>query len=84
MALSLGVRKGSRILIGAHCLEVKALIHPNLVIVAIDGAEDIVISDQLKTEILPDVTVYSGGGQSGSGNRLAFDAPREISIRRIV
>jgi hypothetical protein len=83
MALSLGVRKGSKITVGKHEVEVKDIIQSNLIMVSVDQGDDVLISDQKQTEILPDVFVFSGVGASGSGNRLAFKAPREIAIRRV-
>jgi hypothetical protein len=83
MALSLGVRKGSRIAVGDHEVEVKDMVQPNLIVVSVDKGEDIVVSDQVKARILPNVSIFSGIGGRGLGNRLAFIAPREILIRRL-
>ena len=83
MALSLGVRKGSRISVGDHCVEVKAMVPPNLIVITVDDGPEMVISDQSKTDILPNVSVFSGVGAAGNGCRLAFEAPRSITIRRL-
>jgi hypothetical protein len=85
MALSLGVRIGSKIAVGDHEVQVKILVQPSLIVVSVDGGRDIVVSDQEQIEILLDVAVFSGVGAKGTGggNRLAFVAPREILIRRL-
>ena len=89
MALSLAVRKGDKISIGDHCLEVKAIMPPpranaaSPIIVAVDGGEDILVSEESKTKLLPEVFVFSGLGHTGNKRRLAFDAPRNIPIRRL-
>jgi len=79
MALSIGVSVGSRIDVGGHLLQVKALVHPNVVVVTLDRGEEIVISEARAVEILPGVKVQSGSG----GNRLAFHAAKSIRISRI-
>lgn len=89
MALSLGVHKGDKILIGDHCLEVKAITASSdpavgdLITVAIDGGENLVVSDRSKSQIAPEVWVFSGVGTTGNKSRLAFEAPRTILIRRL-
>jgi hypothetical protein len=83
MALSIGVWKGSRISVGDHCIEVKGFCPTNLIVIAVDGGENIIISDLMATEIVPNVRVFSGVGKDGVGRRLAFEAPREIAIRRL-
>jgi hypothetical protein len=60
-------------------LQVKALVHPNVVVVTLDRGEEIVISEARAVEILPGVKVQSGSG----GNRLAFHAAKSIRISRI-
>jgi hypothetical protein len=79
MALSIGVSVGSKIDVGGHMLQVKALVHPNVVVVTLDRGEEIVISEARAVEILPGVKVQSGSG----GNRLAFHAAKSIRISRI-
>lgn len=79
MALSIGVSVGSKIDVGGHMLQVKALVHPNVVVVTIDRGEEVVISEGKTVEILPNVRVQSGVG----GNRLAFHAPKSIRISRV-
>jgi len=79
MALSIGVGVGSKIDIGGHLLQVKALVHPNVVVVTIDRGNDIVISDGKTVDVLPGVRVQVGVG----GNRLAFHAAKSIRISRI-
>lgn len=83
MALSIGVSVGSKIDVGGHLLQITALAQPNLIVVTVDAGVPVVVSDQSRTEILPDVFVFSGVGKAGSANRLAFEAPRAIRISRI-
>jgi len=66
-------------------LEVRAIIPSpdHRITVAIDGGEDIVVTDRSKSKILPDVLAFSGIGANGNRNRLAFEAPRTIPIRRM-
>jgi hypothetical protein len=79
MALSIGVSVGSRIDVGGHVLQVKALVHPNVVVITVDRGDEIVISEGKTVEILPGVKVQSGVG----GNRLAFHANKSIRISRV-
>lgn len=79
MALSIGVSVGSQIDVGGHRLQVKALVHPNVVVITVDRGEEIVISEGQSVEILPGVKVQSGVG----GNRLAFHAAKSIRISRV-
>lgn len=79
MALSIGVSVGSKIDVGGHTLQVKSLVHPNVVVITVDRGDDIVISESQAVEILPGVKVQSGSG----GNRLAFHAAKSIRISRI-
>ena len=89
MALSLGVHTGDKILIGDHCLEVRAIAPSSdpaagdLITVAIDDGEDIVVTDRSKIKLAPEVWVFSGVGATGNRSRLAFEAPRTILIRRL-
>ncbi|MFY9724638.1 MAG: hypothetical protein WB579_00530 [Bryobacteraceae bacterium] len=83
MALSLGVKKGSKILVGDHCVQVKNMVPPDMIVISVDDGEEVLVSDQYKSQILPDVLVFSGIGQNGGGNRLAFDAPKSIKIKRL-
>lgn len=82
MALSLGVKKGTRISIADHDLVVKQIEPTNRITVSLDGGPDLLVTEQERTEILPAVFVFSGVGATGNGNRLAFVAPRSISITR--
>jgi hypothetical protein len=80
MALSIGISVGSQITVGDHQVRVKELSPPNLIVITIDGKEDKMISDKERTEIVPEVFVSTGGAQ----NRLAFEAPKSIRIKRVV
>lgn len=79
VALSIGVSVGSKIDIGGHLLQVKALVHPNVVVVTVDRGDEILISEGKSVEILPGVKVQAGLG----GNRLAFHAAKSIRISRV-
>lgn len=83
MALSIGVSVGSKIDIGGKMLTVKAMAPPNLIVVSVDGAADVVVSDLSRTEILPNVFVFAGVGKGGGSHRLAFEASRSIRISRV-
>lgn len=83
MPLSIGVGVGSKIGVGQHTVSVRALVHPRLIVIAVDNGPDIVVTDRESVEILPEVKVQTGVGASGGSNRLAFTAPREIRISRL-
>lgn len=95
MPLSIGVVVGTRIRIQdkkVHRLVVKDTAKPNLIVVSLDGGPPVVVSDQASTEILPKVFVFSGVSQSAlhtghptsnGTHRLAFEAPKEIKIRKL-
>lgn len=83
MALSIGVSQGSRISVGKNMVRVKSVARPNLIVLSVDDGPDVVVSDQAKVEILPKVFVFVGVGRSGTGNRLALEASRDIPIHRI-
>lgn len=70
---------GSKIDIQGHLLQVKALVHPNVIVVTVDRGDEILISEGKTVEILPGVKVQSGSG----GNRLAFHAAKSIRISRV-
>jgi|KBSSwiStaDraftv2_1062776.scaffolds.fasta_scaffold31759_4 hypothetical protein len=82
MALSIGVSVGSRIDIAGHLLQVTALVQPRLIVVTVDGGDDVVISDKDRKEIVPGLWVQVGIGQVGGCNRLAFEAPKTINVSR--
>ena len=87
MALSLGVKKGSKIDIGGVMLTVEEVLRPDLIRISI-GGNTFAIDDLESQTILPDVKVFAGLGNhpnKGSSNyaRLAFDAPRSIRIERV-
>lgn len=79
MALAIGVGVGSKIDVGGHLLQVKALVHPNLIVITVDRGDDVVVSESRAVEILPGVKLQSGPG----GNRLAFHAAKSIRISRV-
>ena len=86
MALSLGVRKGDHIKVGATMIEVVRVEDDNIIGLYVAGQPLIYVSDTEKTEILPDVWVFCGSTtrqQYDGYSRLAFEAPREIRIERV-
>lgn len=83
MALSIGVSVGDKINIGGREVAVKAVSAPNLIVVSVDGGEDIVLSEDRRKEIMPQVFAQVGVGQRGNTTRIAFEAPRSISIKRM-
>lgn len=85
VALSIGVKEGSKIKIGRSLLTVLIVRTPLDIDVRVDASTHR-ITDQESTVILPDVTVFAGkwnGKGSQSYGRLAFNAPRSIRIERI-
>jgi hypothetical protein len=83
MALSLGVRIGSRILVGNHCIEVKARLAPNRIVITVDNGGEILITDEAATAVLPGVKVFAGMAKKGNEPRLAFVAEPAIKIVRV-
>lgn len=86
MALSIGVSTGSRISLGNHVLKVEDVVNPTTIVVSVDGGKEVTVTDQQQTEVAPNVHVFAGVGgrdKGGSGTRLAFNAPKEIEIRRL-
>ena len=86
MALSIGITTGDKILIDNHTLCVKSVRHNNTV-VSVDNGPDFHLDDKQRTEILPEVFVFTGDkpsdGHAGSRGRLAFEAPTRIRINRV-
>jgi len=89
MALSIGIRVGDKIAVDKHTVHVRSITEPNLIVVKVDKGDEQVISDQARTEIIPNVFVFVGvGGNEGHylegerSYRLAFEAPRSIIIHR--
>ncbi len=84
MALSIGVSCGDRIDVGGHTLEVKDVsgLVEMVVMVSVDGAPAVVLTEQSSVELIPGVKVFVGRGktQSTGTYRLAFEATRIIRI----
>jgi hypothetical protein len=87
MALSIGVSCGDRINVGDHTLEVKGVsgFVEMVVIVSVDGAPGVVLTERSSAELFPGVKVFVGRGktQSNGTYRLAFEATRTIRINRV-
>ena len=84
MALSLGVRKGSKLEIGNRQVEVVALSTPDYVELQA-GSHKFLVTSYERTEILPDVFVSMGSEDRAHGKfaRLAIEAPQSVNIRRV-
>jgi hypothetical protein len=87
MALSLGVKRGARILIGGQLLIVKSILAANKILIQF-GDKDALVTDLQRTELMPDAYVSAGQPDDGEDTppvytRLAFEAPRAIRIERI-
>lgn len=90
MALSLGVRAGSQVILTdheglAHTLTVRRINSAVDIDVAVDG-QDFKLTDQERVAVIPDCFVFSGA-REGRGDEeytyLAFEAPRDIRIDRV-
>lgn len=84
MALSLGIRKGSKLEIGASQIEVVGLSTPDYVEVKV-GDKTFMVTSYERTEILPEVFVSMGSEDRSHGKfaRLAIEAPQRVNIRRV-
>lgn len=85
VALSIGVGKGSRIKVGDSMLRVVEIVPGVAISVQLDGNKTFMITDSERTEIMPGVFVQIGLNPKNvdSGSRLAFEAPRSITINRV-
>lgn len=85
MALSLGVKRGKRILVGGRELVVRSVLAANSVLVSFEGRE-ILVTDMQREELMPGVFVSCGLSLKAADNqysRLAFEAPRSVRIERV-
>jgi len=86
MALSIGIKRGSKILLaGTHLLEVQEVVAFNKVRIKFNDRV-ILVTDLERVELLPDAFVSCGvsmGDPLTTESRLAFEAPRSIRIERI-
>lgn len=82
MPLSLGVSTGDKLTVGPHDLSVKKVVNPTTIVISVDDGPEIIITEFERTQILRNVFVFAGVGANGNGSRLAFDAPRNVSIHR--
>jgi hypothetical protein len=85
MALSIGVKKGSRVMINhLHEVEVTEILPSNRMRLTY-REKTYEVSDVERTQIDTEVFVSSGRGHtpSNSYRRLAFEAPRSIRIERL-
>lgn len=82
MALSLGVKVGSKIQVGEATLRVVG-IRASLILVSVNGKDPVAVSDVESQEVLPGIFLQTGGGNISSGVRLVIRAPREVPINRV-
>jgi sRNA-binding carbon storage regulator CsrA len=81
MALSLGIKVGSLIHVGEHAVKVLS-VSADIIEISVDGGSPVLVTEQKREKILDEVYVSLGVGSTGTGSRLAFDAPRSIPITR--
>lgn len=82
MALSVGVKTGSKIDVNGHTVLVKTIFSPAHLVVTVDDGPEISITDQESVTILPEVKLFAGIGGRRMGYRLSFEAPQHIEIRK--
>jgi hypothetical protein len=94
MALSLGVKQGSEIILTANTgdgprratLRVRRIIDAHNLVVGVDTGPDIALSALERVEVFPKCYAYSGA-HDGRGDAdytyIAFEAPREVRIDRV-
>lgn len=86
MALSIGVREGSKIQVGKNLLSVKQIDDSRRIHI-LYGKQEHLITDEERTEVEPDVFISCGIKSDRPTNynfsRLAFEAPRSVEIHRI-
>jgi hypothetical protein len=86
VALSIGVTAGSQIRVGDEIVKVLEVLRGKAIRVEVDGKQH-VITDQQRTEVLPDVFLtYGAPGpnlKEFKGSRLAFEAPKDLKITRL-
>jgi hypothetical protein len=84
MALALAVKKGSKLTVGSHRMEVVAVqgLH---VTVACPGYSKVetILSDLERQQVFPDVWMSTSKSKNNDGRtRIVFEAPRIIQIMR--
>lgn len=89
MALSLGVKRGSKIRFSQkQILEVLEVKSAEEMVIDVDGTR-FTITDKERTEVLPTVYVFCGRVTKGQAAqqqkyaRIAIEAPRSIDIDRV-
>ena len=83
MAWTVGIQVGTVIDVGNHAVEVTD-IQFSTVVLLVDGRKTLVITADERTEVVPDVFVFVGEGESAlpGRRRLAFEAPKNIKLTR--
>lgn len=85
MAWSTGVKRGDKIKVAGTLVLVKEVL-PGKAVVIVVGADEHIITDQERVQIIPSVFVSLGKipvNGANSGSRLAFEAPRSIKLQRV-
>lgn len=84
MSLSIGVHAGQSIKVGEAVLKIVRIVRDQLIEVEV-GARRHLLTEDERTEILPDVYASYGTSPSRQGTmpRIAFEAPRTITIQRL-
>lgn len=89
MALSIGVKAGSRIKFGQRVLEVLHVEDGRRIQVKVTGEDEnrqYLITEEQRTLIGPETYVFCGVGKDWHDpafSRIAFEAPRAIKINRV-
>jgi hypothetical protein len=84
MALSIGVSKGTEIRVGEHTLKVLAIENRQRITVEFKGVEHH-LTDQERVELMDNTFVCCGLSKHDADQRprLAFEAPRHVSIDKL-
>lgn len=87
MALSLGIKNGSKFLIGKDRMTVMEVGPGQRATVKVNDSQMMMVTDLCRTEVLPEVFVSFGPTRAAvhgiNSCRLAFEAPRSIAITRV-
>jgi hypothetical protein len=82
----MGVTTGDKIKVGPQLIEVVG-VAPRVITLRVDGGKPIIISEEERVKLAPDVFVSVGVGGSNRAakhsHRLAMEAPSHISISRV-
>lgn len=83
MALSLGIKMGSVFIVGGKPVEVLSIGPGQVATLKVADGKVLKVTDKARVEAMPEVYVSLGPSRDGmASHRLAFEAPRSISIVR--